>query len=163
MHLPFCSEMLRSTRQEIKYSLMQEKKSTPSFYSQVEHCTWASSRPHWSSGWFSVQPQTVSFQDEEGRQYFEIQDNWKEYFKVKNAKEHSKSIQWRDVKSIRKRVYYCVPSISHWLKPHNPNSGLIPYLLPHSSQHTKKRAICSCSLIFLRLPFGKKTELTSAT
>lgn len=48
---------------ENKIQLNAGEKSTPSFDSQVEHCTWASSRPHWSSGWFSLQPQTISFQD----------------------------------------------------------------------------------------------------
>lgn len=69
---------------ENKVQLNTGGRSTKSFDSLKYHYTQAS-HPHpsyKSSGWFSVQPQPIWFQDAEGRQYFEIQDKWKEYSNV---------------------------------------------------------------------------------
>lgn len=78
-----------------------------------------------------------------------------------NASEYSKSQQWRDVRSTRKSREYISPSISHWLTQENRIPmvvlSLIYFLI---LPKIKVIAIYYCSLVFLRLPFGKNAKLT---
>lgn len=109
MYHPFCWKRLRrKTRQEIKYSLILEK-STNSFDSLTLHPAPTRSMIFCAAPAYSISQCGV-------QAVFWNTKYQERVFIGSNASEYSRSQQWRDVKSTRKKMEYISPSISHWLK-----------------------------------------------